>query len=1118
MNRPDKSQERLIELSKKHLKENDLLGKKTSVLPNVEIDIPELEGSTLDEHFYKLGKHLSEPYMSKAKKFQAKGIPSIPPPEAWIQKSGWVKYSPGKKPKAVPYPDEPDGLVFDTEVMYKISDFPVLAIACSSKAWYAWVSPWFLGESESMRHLIPLGSEETKVVIGHNISYDRKRIKEEYNINLTNTMFLDTMSLHIAVSGMCSQQRPDYQRLKKTRKKLENILEDDLIEKDDNDPEMYLDEIKTGEAENPWVKVSSLNNLADVGFLHCGIKHDKAQRDYFGTLTREEAVSKFNELMDYCARDVDTTYRVFAALLPLFFDVSPHPVSFAGLRHMSSMFLPINKSWEDYLENAEKLYNSSREEVYKSLVQLAETAVACKDDSTKWENDPWLKQLDWTIKPVRMVKGKKGEEPRLPKNAKLPGYPEWYRALFPNSKAPIALTVRSRLSALLLRLQWDGRPLIWSDEHGFVFSVDKSQSEKYTKANYTPADMNNESNTSLKDNADIIYFKVPHKDGPKARCTNPLSKPYLSYFDKGILSSEYELASKALKLNAECAYWMSNRERMHSQMAVWSDDVDMGIEAKNPKDFGMIIPSLIPMGTVTRRAVENTWLTASNAKKNRIGSEQKAMVQAPPGYKFIGADVDSEELWIASIMGDSLFKMHGGSALGWMTLEGSKNEGTDLHSKTAKILGISRNEAKIFNYGRIYGAGVKFASQLLRTFCPEMSVDEAKKTAERLYVATKGQKSKSEALDLKSFWRAGSESIIFNRLEELASQEVPRTPVLGSAITQALMAKNLGKSGFLTSRINWSIQSSGVDYLHLLITSMQYLIQKYKIDARLFITVHDEIRYMAKEEDSLRTALALQISNLWTRAMFSQQVGINDLPYSCAFFSMVDIDHVLRKEVDVDCVTPSHPNAIPPGQSFDIFALAEKCKSLSLEGESGSNTEPDLSRVSYKKRIPILQEVDKNRKIVPYVEAQIATNPKELRAAEWEVFNPPSRRTTSRDSSTPSKTTQRVPKTSTPANSINASKKKVSADLVSKEKEPPKRRIRTLKDRSETSPIVTTIPEPVLAPEIEVTSEYTRPSKPVVNPIPLNPVSIKPRQRASNIPFAEDLLTSKELEEIFLYS
>ena len=37
----------------------------------------------------------------------------------------------------------------------------------------------------------------------------------------------------------------------------------------------------------------------------------------------------------------------------------------------------------------------------------------------------------------------------------------------------------------------------------------------------------------------------------------------------------------------------------------------------------------------------------------------------------------------------------GGTAFGWMNLQGSKSEGTDIHSKTAQTIGISREQAKI---------------------------------------------------------------------------------------------------------------------------------------------------------------------------------------------------------------------------------------------------------------------------------------------------------------------------------------------------------------------------------------------------------------------------------------
>lgn len=36
------------------------------------------------------------------------------------------------------------------------------------------------------------------------------------------------------------------------------------------------------------------------------------------------------------------------------------------------------------------------------------------------------------------------------------------------------------------------------------------------------------------------------------------------------------------------------------------------------------------------------------------------MVRAPPGYHIVGADVDSQELWIAAVLGDMHFtRIHG---------------------------------------------------------------------------------------------------------------------------------------------------------------------------------------------------------------------------------------------------------------------------------------------------------------------------------------------------------------------------------------------------------------------------------------------------------------------------
>lgn len=86
----------------------------------------------------------------------------------------------------------------------------------------------------------------------------------------------------------------------------------------------------------------------------------------------------------------------------------------------------------------------------------------------------------------------------------------------------------------------------------------------------------------------------------------------------------------------------------------------------------------------------------------------------------------------------SLSVAAGCTAFGWMTLQGKKSQGTDLHSRTADTVGISREHAKVFNYGRIYGAGQPFAERLLLQFNHRLSQTEAASKARQMYALTKG--------------------------------------------------------------------------------------------------------------------------------------------------------------------------------------------------------------------------------------------------------------------------------------------------------------------------------------------------------------------------------------------
>ncbi|KAG7152365.1 DNA polymerase gamma like protein [Verticillium longisporum] len=116
--------------------------------------------------------------------------------------------------------------------------------------------------------------------------------------------------------------------------------------------------------------------------------------------------------------------------------------------------------------------------------------------------------------------------------------------------------------------------------------------------------------------------------------------------------------------------------------------------------------------------------------------------------------------------------------------------------------------------------------------------------------------------------------------------------------------------------------------------------------------------------------------------MFAQQVGINDLPQSCAYFSAIDIDHVLRKEVDMDCITPSHATAIPHGESLDIKALLAKGDEARLDPSIVPDPAlaPKLDDIVYTPRVPVMETLeDPASKDLSFLRAQITSDENELR-------------------------------------------------------------------------------------------------------------------------------------------
>ncbi|XP_061577510.1 DNA polymerase subunit gamma-1 isoform X1 [Cololabis saira] len=1118
--------EEAVERSIRHLKKHELWGKEASLLPDVELKLPPMYGKSIDEHFRILAEKQSLSYLEAAEKLLRAEVP--PMPREWSWDVGWTRYGPDGESQKVDFPDE-SALVFDVEVCTTEGQCPTLAVALSPSNWYSWCSKRLIEERYSwsnqltLADLIPLetpfnsarppgGQWKDRLIVGHNVSFDRTYIKEQYFLKGSKARFMDTMSLHMAISGLTGFQRILWMANKLGKKRgLQEVKE-------------HLK--KTGQKrEGPmigswdWVNISSINNLADVHALYVGGPPLKKEaRNIFVKGSMMDVRNNFQELMQYCALDVQATHQVFTEQLPLFMERCPHPVTLAGMLEMGVSYLPVNQNWDRYLEDSQDVYDELQREMKKSLMTLADDACQLLQDA-RYKEDPWLWDLEWDVQEFKQKKvpaskkksskktaekqtttplpdwendpGPPSEEEmagpcpsrlaveklketvnRLPKRRQhLPGHPGWYRKLCEkmseeDSWSPGAslISLQMRLTPKLMGLTWDGFPLHYTEKHGWGYLVpgrrdnldsqegnvdpvcpyraieavykeyceqnskeqlgflDSSPSEDLMLTDSTVwakveelsslESLSEENGTRIINNStkkkrsqdphhvheeshchyhhgngpyndvDIPgcwFFKLPHKDGNHNNVGSPFSKDFLVKMEDGTLRAGRggTNATRALEINKMMSFWRNAHKRISSQMVLWLRKGELPRSVSRHQDFdeegkyGAILPQVITAGTVTRRAVEPTWLTASNARRDRVGSELKAMVQVPPGYHLVGADVDSQELWIAAILGEAHFAgMHGCTAFGWMTLQGKKSQGTDLHSRTADAVGISREHAKVFNYGRIYGAGQPFAERLLMQFNHRLNQTEASSKARQMYALTKGirryqlseegewlvnelcidvqreedgcvslqelrrisrlasQCSRRKKWDIvgKRVWAGGTESDMFNKLESIAHSTQPATPVLHCRISRALEPKAV-KDEFITSRVNWVVQSSAVDYLHLMLVAMRWLFEEYNIDGRFCISIHDEVRYLVRSEDRYRAALALQITNLLTRCVFSHALNLQDLPQSVAFFSAVDIDQCLRKEVIMDCVTPSNPTGVErrygfsPGEALDIYQI-----------------------------------------------------------------------------------------------------------------------------------------------------------------------------------------------------
>ena len=85
-----------------------------------------------------------------------------------------------------------------------------------------------------------------------------------------------------------------------------------------------------------------------------------------------------------------------------------------------------------------------------------------------------------------------------------------------------------------------------------------------------------------------------------------------------------EIINNVLKSIKNGAYWKNYRKRYKDQMLVKSSTKD--------DDLHMILPRIVPHGTITRRARDEFWMVSTRkSDQENLGTEMFTAVQCPEG-------------------------------------------------------------------------------------------------------------------------------------------------------------------------------------------------------------------------------------------------------------------------------------------------------------------------------------------------------------------------------------------------------------------------------------------------------------------------------------------------------
>lgn len=751
--------------------------------------------------------------------------------------------------------DVPDSrsLIFDTETFVKGSDCnsPIVAQALGKDfegnvSLYMWLHPLFDSESNDYRPMkVEVG--ENKLLIGHNFSFDRQKIKDFYTIKQSTSVCLCTMAMMKLVGGLTDKQtwatRVDPRNNYKAQKIQQFGCAMGLVSS-------Y--EFITGR--------SLPDDAKDLRKIFVKAKEFQEFRD-----TRVD-------ILRYSMLDVIYNWELFVKLWPRYREMVNHKAIVAGQIVVLDAIVPHIDYWDAWVRRCDREYRKIEKEIIGILLPHAERIH--NDWLVTGEHPPSLEMMNWDyVLPFRHRKDKP-----LPEDWRL-------RAKWFNPWEKGTVKIKGRDVQLLLQCEY-----FYDDEW---HDVQYTRSDAYhiivdTKIVKLPNRKNPGENYGSILSADSLY--LVDRDQPLLRSKLLTDEDFLKVLKLFDLTTTYTgFRNRVITQNREnglvgaqvnpCGT-ISGRtvSALYNTLPAHWDEPKIMSEIKMtsqcPDGYVFVGGDVDSQESSVAAAMSDSYYGISGSTPFStsvlVGNKKdKTDIHSLTAKELLGKDdITSEE-------------RQGGKQAGLGLIYGA---GVKTTAKTVSI-----------HFDETAEEALPKSRQVVSGF---------KGKAVRLVPDDWGSPVKEfrDGIASQVFNKMGD--IIKSPVPRglFFDNEWPRS-------LQPRYCGDTGSPSQLNYCIQASCSTYG--FLSAWAISVLDEIHRNKIRARFSISVHDEIWFICKEEDAEKLAFWMMIcySRVW--ALLHHKLGINDLPVKRAFPSSISIDRILRKSCTSSTKTPTFDESEP---------------------------------------------------------------------------------------------------------------------------------------------------------------------------------------------------------------